>query len=258
MLDVAAAKLAAWAAQVPAATPVRLAMPPFRTYVQILISRTAILENWNDDNFNTNDPSSEFQGGNVRGATGPSGIDNGDQLYKGNTTDVGTVGAGGNQFGNTGRGASGGGAGAGGDYGRGDTFGRGDDFGGSGRAPGQDFSSSGRDFGGSTGASGGQDWDDSNRTGGGRTGGAGAYSGNTTDYDTSGTGTPGGGNSGNSGAGGKVSMGDKVKGKSSSIPGLVFGLELTLFDWVGTMEKVAGKVSGNQGMSERGQERKVP
>ena len=196
-------------------------------------------ENWNDDNFNTNDPSGQFQGGDVRVA--PSGFD--DQRFGGNTTDNSTPGAGGN-FTNTTGGA---GAGTGGGF---DEYGSGRAGVGAGTgASGQDWDSSGRQ---------GGNWD-SGRSGAGGQGGrrndtpadTGSYGGNTTDYDTYGAGTGGGAG----GASGKASMGDRVKG-------IISMCELRLdanysSSSIGTMEKVAGKITGNQNMAERGQERKV-
>ncbi|KAI0344452.1 hypothetical protein BDW22DRAFT_1343718 [Trametopsis cervina] len=194
-------------------------------------------DNFNDDNFNSNNPDSALQGGNVRSAGYGSGVGTGQggfnrtqhEAFAGNTSDVNTYGAGGDMgMGHRERGLGNSGMpgntsdvntyGAGGDMGMGqrerglghtgvqgntsdiNTYGAGGDIG-------------GRD----NGRFGEQDWNNDST-------GQSGYPGNTTDSNTYGTGSAG-----------KASMGDRVKG---------------------TMEKMTGKMTGNPNMVERGQDRK--
>ncbi|PSR72285.1 hypothetical protein PHLCEN_2v11877 [Hermanssonia centrifuga] len=158
-------------------------------------------DNWEDTN---NNPSSQNQGDNWnRGQQQPGQQQPGQQAgygyadaYRGNTSDVNTIGAGGD-FGNAGR-----------DAGQQRDVRSGDNWGNSNQTPGNNVSD--------------QRCDDPSHFSG-----SGAHNDGTHDssaFDSDRTSKP------------KPSMGDKL---------------------MGGMEKMAGKVTGNEGMQERGAERKV-
>ncbi|KAI0086963.1 hypothetical protein BDY19DRAFT_995395 [Irpex rosettiformis] len=159
------------------------------------LSNTTGERQFGDDSFDNPTSATGFERGMNR-QTG-QGLQQSDDVYSGDTSDMNAFGAGSGRE----RGMYAG------DISDISTSGAGGDF-------------AGRDTGRDSGRMGGQDWDNPSS-------GQQAYGSDTADYDMPGSGT---GSIGN-----KPSMGDRLKG---------------------TAEKMTGRLTGNQSMAERGQERK--